>query len=220
MRKQALILPEPPGDRRGETGSGPLLRLLIVGDSAAAGVGANSQDQALLGQLVIALGESFTVRWQLEARSGATSLSALSDLKSTPACEFDVVTTSLGVNDITSGARLDGWLRRQAELRDVLRLRFGVRLLVVAGLPPMHLFPGLPQPLRWHIGLRARQFDAALEQDINTEPDCAYVSLNVSDDSSAMAADGFHPGPPIYTLWASLVADQVRKHFAPYTLNH
>lgn len=60
-------LPEPEGPREGVTGMGPNLRLLIAGDSAAAGVGVNSQDHALCGQLVQQLSQRFTVTWQLKA---------------------------------------------------------------------------------------------------------------------------------------------------------
>jgi hypothetical protein len=63
-------LPEPPGAREGTTGQGPLLRLLIAGDSAAAGVGAASQDDALSGRLVERLRPHFTVEWRLLAING------------------------------------------------------------------------------------------------------------------------------------------------------
>ncbi|RMD81354.1 MAG: SGNH/GDSL hydrolase family protein, partial [Candidatus Dadabacteria bacterium] len=46
VRLNVPRLPEAPGPRQGRAGKGPLLRLLIVGDSAAAGVGAAHQDEA------------------------------------------------------------------------------------------------------------------------------------------------------------------------------
>ena len=42
-RRMTPRLPEAEGERQGEAGSGDVLRLLIVGDSAAAGVGAATQ---------------------------------------------------------------------------------------------------------------------------------------------------------------------------------
>ncbi|NIP82235.1 MAG: SGNH/GDSL hydrolase family protein, partial [Gemmatimonadetes bacterium] len=42
VRWRTTRLPEPPGDREGVTGAGPPLRLLVAGDSAAAGVGAST----------------------------------------------------------------------------------------------------------------------------------------------------------------------------------
>ena len=59
VRRVTPTLPEPPGDRRGITGTGPELRLLILGDSAPADVGASHQSEALLGQLVSALAHEF-----------------------------------------------------------------------------------------------------------------------------------------------------------------
>ena len=55
VRRVTPRLPEAPGSRSGVAGGGPSLKLLILGDSAAAGVGAASQDEALAGQLAVAL---------------------------------------------------------------------------------------------------------------------------------------------------------------------
>ncbi|MCC6374061.1 MAG: SGNH/GDSL hydrolase family protein, partial [Moraxellaceae bacterium] len=65
VRRVTPKLPEPQGARVGVTGTGKPLRLLIVGDSAAAGVGAAHQNDALLGQLVAALATEFEVSWCL-----------------------------------------------------------------------------------------------------------------------------------------------------------
>ena len=48
VRRNILLLPEPPGERTGTAGDGPPLRLLVTGDSAAAGVGAAHQQSACL----------------------------------------------------------------------------------------------------------------------------------------------------------------------------
>ncbi len=52
VRRITPRMPEPPGCRAGTAGRGSLVRLLVAGDSGAAGVGASTQDQALCGQLV------------------------------------------------------------------------------------------------------------------------------------------------------------------------
>ncbi|ETX12905.1 hypothetical protein OCH239_15315 [Roseivivax halodurans JCM 10272] len=52
VRRGAVRLREPDGPRAGRTGAGPSLRLLIAGDSSAAGVGADTQAEALSGRLV------------------------------------------------------------------------------------------------------------------------------------------------------------------------
>ncbi len=91
------VLPEPEGPRAGTVGHGPALRLLVVGDSAAAGVGARTQDEALCGQLAVALAPMLRLQWQLLAFTGATTADMLQRLREEPAAKVDVVLTSLGV---------------------------------------------------------------------------------------------------------------------------
>ncbi len=203
------MLPEPPGDRQGSRGSGPDLRLLVIGDSAAAGVGAAHQDEALLGRLVAGLSRTRSIHWRLEAQTGATTRSTLTRLANISLLSADIVVTSLGVNDVTSGIVLGKWIDQQSRLRTMLRERFGARLIVVSGLPPMHLFPALPQPLRWHLGLRALQFNEALSKQIVTEPGSVFIAHDIAGDASSMASDGFHPGPRIYSRWAEKIVGQV-----------
>ena len=86
-RRRAPILPEATGARRGRVGGkgtpAAPLRLLIVGDSSAAGVGVRTQQQALAGQLSRPLAQALgrTVRWQLVAKTGITTPEALGLLR-------------------------------------------------------------------------------------------------------------------------------------------
>lgn len=210
VRRTVPVLPEADGPREGEAGSGPLLRLLILGDSAAAGVGARTQDEALSGQLAVSLAPTFQLRWKLLAFTGATTSDMLGHLQGLPAEAVDVVVTSLGVNDVTGRVSLAEWRRTQQELIAVLQARFGARHLLLSGLPPMHRFPALPQPLRWYVGSRARDFNLALAKVAASCPGCEFLALgHEMMDASAMAGDGFHPGPPIYALWAREAARRI-----------
>ena len=119
---------------------------------------------------------------------------------------FDVVLTSLGVNDVLALTSRASWLARQAQLRRVLRDKFDARLLILSGLPPVHSFPALPQPLRWHLGSRATEFNEHLAAAVAAEPDSRLVNLRFEADAGMMASDGFHPGPPIYSEWAERAA--------------
>lgn len=212
VRRVALRLPEALGPREGTAGRGERpLRLLLVGDSSAAGVGATTQAEALAGRLVDDLGRDHRVEWRLLARTGATTASTIGRLRREPTARFDVAVVCLGVNDVTSGIGLERWRAGQGELRALLRERFGVELVVANGLPPMGSFPLLPQPLRWYLGVGARRFTAALESDLEAEARGAFVGLDFTDDATRMAPDGFHPGPSVYAEWARRVADTVRR---------
>ena len=199
-------LAEPRGTREGSTGEGPPLKLLVVGDSAAAGVGVSHQDEALLGQVVSRLSGRYRVEYGLHARTGYTTADILKRLCDIAPRNYDVALTSLGVNDVLALTGCNTWLERQARLRRLLREKFGVRLLLLSGLPPVHSFPALPQPLRWHLGSRATEFNEALAEAVETDPDTHLVNLRFSADASMMASDGFHPGAPIYSEWAERAA--------------
>lgn len=208
VRRVTPVLPEPPGEREGRAGHGPALRLLMLGDSAAAGVGAESQAQALSGQLVTRLARRFDLRWKLVAQTGATTRDALQTLAEMPRERFDVAVTSLGVNDVTGGRSTTRWIADQARLVEMLRHDFGVARILLSALPPMHRFPALPQPLRAYLGAQARRFNTALQDFAATQDDCIWVPLEMGTDVSLMASDGFHPGAAAYAAWA--------EHLAPW----
>src|SRR5918994_4690733 len=123
-------LPEAPGPRAGTLGTGSELRLLVLGDSAAAGVGAPSQDEALCGRLTSELAQSFGVSWALIARSGATTAGTTRHLVRSPAARFDVAVVSVGANDVMGQRPLARWLEDVDELAGLLRTRFEVRHLL------------------------------------------------------------------------------------------
>lgn len=209
VRKVALKLPEAAGPRSGVTGSGPPLRLLIVGDSSAAGVGAKTQEEALAGQVTAALGTHHTLHWQLIATTGATTASSLSRLRSETLPQADIALIILGVNDVTRGGPQRYWLRAHASLRALLRSQTGAQRLYVGQIAPLGAFPLLPNPLRWLLGRRATRFDAALIAALAQEPDTRYAPLPDMLDVTDMAEDGFHPGPVIYAVWAKELARRI-----------
>ena len=207
VRARALKMPEPDGARQGETGSGPLLRLLVLGDSSAAGVGVTTQDQALLGQVTQRLEPHARVQYELVARTGARTGDVLAWLNDLQSKKYDVVVLATGVNDVIKAVPLHRWLQQEAALLDRLTGELGARHVVISGLPPMHQFPLLPQPLRWMLGRQASRFDRHLRQMVADRPCCHMLHVPLDLDPSNMAPDGFHPGANVYALWAQLICD-------------
>lgn len=213
VRRETPVLPDPPGPREGVAGEGPALRLLVLGDSAGAGVGADSQDDALTGRIVAALRDRFRVEWRLIATTGATTASTIRQLERLEPFEVDAVVTSLGVNDVTGDVGVARFLEKQGRLRELLRARFGARFILATGLPPMGRFPALPQPLRWYLGARARELDRALAAALPDGRGAEYLALAGEFDALHMAADGFHPGPAVYAAWGAAAAARISAVF-------
>ncbi|MEL7092886.1 MAG: SGNH/GDSL hydrolase family protein [Pseudomonadota bacterium] len=203
---RAARLPEAAGPRSGEVGQGAALRLLILGDSSAAGVGVEHQEQALAGNLSRLLAAHHRVSWQVQAVSGATVASTHRLLRASNAAPADIAVVALGVNDTKNGVPMSRWRAGYADLITTLQTDFGVRHVYVSGLPPLGEFPLLPQPLRGVLGRRAVRFDRALETLCAARDGVTYVPLDLQMDTSKMASDGFHPGAEVYAAWAALIA--------------
>ncbi len=209
VRWRVPRLPEPPGDRHGVAGAGLPLRLLLLGDSAAAGVGAASQAEALSGQLVEQLGTQWSLDWRLLAHTGHRASDALRALQAQPGIRCDVVLTSLGVNDATALASPQRFAADMRALIGHLQEHSGARLILLSGLPPIGQFPALPQPLRWRLGRQAKRLDAVLQMLASEHAGCEHLPFGDLPDPRMMASDGFHPGPAIYTLWAATAAQRI-----------
>jgi lysophospholipase L1-like esterase len=211
VRRTALRLPEAAGPREGVEGQGePVVRLLVLGDSSAAGVGVPTQAEALAWPLARLLAERLqgAVAWQLVAETGTSTPGARTLLARSSPAPADVVVTALGVNDVTAQLSAGAFITHTAQLWSDLRQRTGARWGVVCGLPPMGRLTAMPQPLRWYLGRCARDLDAAL-REWTRRHSLGYCALDWTADPAFLAHDGFHPGPALYPVWARRLADIV-----------
>jgi len=212
-RKVTPDLPEPEGPRQGVSGEGSTLKLLILGDSAAAGVGVTTQCDALSGQLVSNLSGDFVLDWRLEAETGVGTAEVIQRLDALEAFDIDIVVVSLGVNDVTSLIALKSWLKFQDQLRLLLVDKFKAKHILLSSIPPMHDFPSLPQPLRWYLGRRSKSFNRALQEQSARFDELEYVPVNFPIKRDFFAEDGFHPSRAAYRIWSQLAAKRIRlKH--------
>lgn len=206
VRRVTPKLPEPAGARRGVEGAGEALRVLIAGDSSAAGVGVEHQSSALSGQLASLLAARCRLSWRLIARNGNKARDVLRDLESTPGEPFDMAIVAVGVNDVTGATSLRRWREEITRLCECLRSRFGVRHIFLICIPPMQTLPTLPQPLAWILGKRAQSLNRAMREWAETSPDCECMQPVFPHEQRIMAADGYHPGPVGYAIWAEQMA--------------
>ncbi len=217
VRRVTPNLPEPPGRRTGTAGHGSLVRLLVAGDSGAAGVGAPTQDQALCGHLVQRLSRHHKVEWCVLAVNGLDSPGLLKLLQDAPPARFDVVVLSMGANDATGLCAPLQWARWQARLAELIDLRFAPALLVHSAVPPMHACLALPQPLRWFMGRWARQMNQSLAGLLDEQVGRAMHWHPETTTTAGMAADGIHPSSEGYEAWAEglsrrILAAQLHRH--------
>jgi lysophospholipase L1-like esterase len=221
VRDNALRLPEAAGERHGIAGRGRVaLRVLIVGDSSAAGVGVGTQDEAFAGQLAQSLAErsGAAVGWQLVATSGHTAGDAARALAGATLQKADLLVTALGVNDVLDQTHPLRFLAALDEIHALAVTRAQVTHTWHCGLPPLGSFALLPQPLRWILGRDASHLDDALLRHLEGRAARLHLPLPDAprtpgkDDATPegwMARDGFHPGLLGYRQWGRQVAEAI-----------
>ncbi|MEO8082040.1 MAG: SGNH/GDSL hydrolase family protein [Caldimonas sp.] len=223
-RRRAAVLPEAGGARAGVVGGAsqgvrhdvcdagaPSLRLLVAGDSSAAGVGVADQSDAVAGHLTRALHRELgrPVEWTLRARSGLDTRAVHALLRGDPPPAADVAVVITGVNDVTSQVGARRAVAHRRALADWLLVEGLARHVVFAPLPPLHRFPLLPEPLRRVLGDDARRHDLALARWAATCGNVSHLAIALDLHAGVMASDGFHPGAPVYRACGEALAAHV-----------
>ena len=193
-------------------GSTPVVWL---GDSTAYGVGVTDGDDAVASIVARARGERVTNL----AVSGATLAEIegqLRDVPTRPGERPERIYVSVGANDVTHLTRTRDFF---VEYRDLLgRLPQDVEV-VVLGVPDMGAPPRLAQPLRAIAGWRGRRLDDEVRRVVaRRDGGVTYVDIAGRtgpafrrDPSRMFAADGYHPSPAGYRVWADAVLATVGR---------
>lgn len=226
VRHKALDLPEADGERQGEAvppperhcGDTPI-RLLVVGDSSAAGVGVAHQRQALAAQVADTLADELgrPVQWQLLAGTGYSSIEALAQARDTMVQPADILLTALGVNDVVRQIPPNRTAQNLLGLHAWAQQVAGVRYWLHSALPPLQQFPLLPNPLRWVLGRQAEHLNRSLHALLGDQRDRALCHMPGGLSGTApglMAADGFHPGERGYALWGEALGHFLARRWA------
>lgn len=199
LRRATPLLPAPEGERLGGKGK---LRLVVVGDSTAVGVGASSLSDALPGRLGALLG----ARWRAVGRSGATAADVLRDhIDEAAGGPADVAVLVVGWNDAMRLRSPRAFARDLGALIDRLRTASPTARIVVVAPPSFENLEVLPQPLRSALGSAALGLDRVARR-VASERDALYAP---GFEGRSVASDGFHPDGEGYGRMAEGVAATV-----------
>ncbi|HCT74205.1 MULTISPECIES: SGNH/GDSL hydrolase family protein [Psychrobacter] len=241
IKRDTVRLPEPNGERHGQVQLSNVLEspkdvrkqtlnLMIVGDSAAAGVGSETQQEALVGNLIPVLTQQSaiqnqfdTLNWSLQATTGHTSFDILRRLYVLPAPSqpVDMMVLSVGVNDTTSKVSVDKWQQQIEDIIAIAQRKFGVQELIFLSLPPMAQMPAIPAPLNNFVGAKASILDKILQQVCAANDRVTYMATDFPrmieehangtpiDIKVMFASDGFHPSSLMYGYWAQQLSELI-----------
>lgn len=210
LRRDTPRLPDAAAPWHGSLPGPDPLRLLVLGDSTAAGVGAPTQDTALPGalarQLATRLGRG--VEWRAVGENGATSRDLIGRYLGEATSEpFELVFLTVGANDAL-GIRSRGAFAR--DIRTIVaRLRAASprATILMSSLPAFHRFELLPNPLRWNLALHSRSLEDAARTVMAATPNATMSPKPPPYSAGFFASDLFHPSEQGYRDWAGFAIE-------------
>jgi lysophospholipase L1-like esterase len=203
-------LPQPLAGAAGE--GGEELRLVVLGESPAAGVGVSTHGESLPAQLAAELARRHRrrVAWRSLAENGADVQCVLrTQLPGLAGTAPDLVVIVLGVNDTTGLTARPRWRSGLAQLVSGIRAH-GDSPILFTSVPRMDSFTALPQPLRAALGWRARLLDADLRRLATCLPGVRCADPLPLLTPAQLSADGYHPSALACRDWALQLADHLR----------
>lgn len=180
------------------------LSILVLGDSTAAGVGTDNQEDALPGHLARAFAAEWErgVTWRAIAENGATTRDIVQRFLAEASLErYDVIFVSIGANDVLTVRSRRAF---RHDYRTILRRLRAVNpqaLMLAACLPAFSQFDAIPNPLRWALQLHATNLEGAARAFVKSEPGIIMSPPAPEHTPGFFATDHFHPSAAGYRDW-------------------
>jgi lysophospholipase L1-like esterase len=210
LRRVTPILPDAALPWVGSLAGPNPLRLLVLGDSTAVGVGTDTQENGLPGNLARELQARWNrgVEWTAVGESGATARDIVERfLAEATTDSYDFVFLTVGSNDALKLRSRGAFGRDIRLILTALRAASPEAVLMMSSLPAFYRFELLPNPLRRNLYLHSRSLEAearavvaGFEKAIMTPKPPPYTD-------GFFASDLFHPSGQGYRDWAHFAID-------------
>jgi acyl-CoA thioesterase-1 len=194
-----------PGDR------GQALEYVALGDSSVYGVGASSPERNYVSQLAAHLRSVYPQTHVINLGvPGATAADVASrQLKQAVAAKPNLITLSVGPNDITQGKDVEAYERNLNSMLRTLTEQTDA-VIVVNLIPDLALAPRFSGALKEQVGRQTVRFNTAIERATRGR-DLVVVDLytpsqqEIPQHPEQLSADNYHPSDAGYARWAELI---------------
>jgi len=226
LRKEVPELPEAQGiegfvsKREGAT-----LKVLAIGESTMAGVGAKTHEEAFIGTLAKELAQKLNVNihWKVYAKSGYTlkrvTHKILPQVEETNA---DLIVVGMGANNAFKLSSTSKWTKDVAELIKTIRVQFPKTPIAFINMPPIKDFPVFTSTMKFVMGNLVNLFGNELEKEVKNHDAVFFNSEKLSFDNwterfgykkdpALFFSDGVHPTVLTYQMWARDFSDFLVK---------
>jgi lysophospholipase L1-like esterase len=200
--------------------SHPPLNYLVLGDSTAAGVGADYQSGIAV-MTAKELSRTHTVHLLNLGVSGARIADVRADqLPLIGAFVPDVVLLSVAANDVIHLTRIESMRTDLRAIIHALRMKNPSVTIVATGSPDMGSPPRIPRLLRGLAARRARNVNVMFREEAATDhitvaPIAEVTGPLFRKDRSLFADDRFHPNARGYATWIAVLNEALATAMSP-----
>jgi lysophospholipase L1-like esterase len=207
-RRKIGLLPEAGGEKFGATGEGdlPPVKLLVLGESTVAGLGARTHDVALAGRFAEELSGRIRrrVEWTVVGRNGVTAKRTIDELlPMVPDVRFDYILVGLGGNDVMKLSSPRKWRRDMTRLLTILRDRNPDATVFITNCPMIKYSPALPHPIKFLLWELSKMHDANIREFTAGMQGVCYYHQPAGIRLEGFFADGIHPSEQGYADWSA-----------------
>lgn len=207
-RRKIGRLPDAQGEIAGRIGADEnSVKLLAIGESTVAGVGARTHETALTGQFAKHLSKKIgkSVEWLAIGRSGIKAGEAIHELvPKIPDEKFDYIMVGLGGNDVLKLSSPRKWRRDMTRLLSILQEKNPDAKIFITNAPAVRLSPVLPQPIKFVLGNLSAMHDKNTK-DFTREMKNVFYFHQPTQVIEGFFADGLHPSEKGYDVWSEAI---------------
>ncbi len=216
IRRKIGRLPDAAGPTSGRSGNGTVpAKLLVLGESTAAGVGARTHEQALAGHFSHFLSRKIgrPVDWTVVGRSGITVGETIGELvPKIPESNYDYVMLALCGNEVLKLRSPRSTRRNMTRLIGLLRESNPSATFFITNAPAVRLSPVLPDPLRSVLGYLSALHDANA-RDFTARLERVYYFHQPTHVTEGFFADGIHPSELGYRVWSERMIEFFQEEY-------
>lgn len=194
-------------------GQGPALRYIASGDSTSVGVGASTIENTYTYRIADELSKTHTVTYKNVGVSGAKTADLLASQIS-PIINFnpDIITISIGANDVTHLLNNDGIYERYNKIISQL-VNNTKATIYITNIAIVDRAPLIPFPIRKIFEFKINKLNPKL---LSLETDrVKFVDIHefgwdqYKDINITFAADDFHPSDEGYNNWTNAFLSRI-----------
>ncbi len=186
-------------------------KLLILGESTAAGVGASSVESTLAGNIYRLFGENSTVTNL--GKNGIRAdqiLPIFAETLKTEKAQMDGIFLFLGANDCFQLTNPSDFNRSLLNLIHTLESDFNPDWIYLADIPPVHLFPAFPAMLQSYLKSQREFLREEIKQLARENPKIVFDELILNLLPGFFCEDLVHPSDIGYRAIAEFACEGIR----------